>query len=466
MVTVDPISLSIGIAALFTTCIECFEYFKAATTLRKDFDILLLKLELEQERLLIWGENIGIGNKDGSEKLTFHGDTKRQDLARRCLKAIKNLLEDAENLKSMYGLQPAAATTGTVSHHGISSDALKRLRLRLIEKLIGNVRDLTDGLMRDAPGPRETYDEKVQNDIASLVDDIPRLRLFSEACEDVYPEWSDTAKSAIDASEIGTINGLLANDRLEQYQAVDGENAPGNARGTHDLPKWFEDGKGYWIAKDVEPQKFTFIDLEKHAETCRALQEHAIAQMKDELPTDDQFSVKLIDGVVSLIDYIKSEESKSFVPEYDNKKLEAIDRQWMEQIVYDYEEEVQITTPSPATQLSHIFRPHTKEKLCAAIIVLGEADYCLPLVESPPFPPFKPGRTPQETQLYRLTQDYSQETHRFWRRHYMGTYSRKAPPEKKRPAPVMLDTGAEGHESEPRSKRSLTSEPGQMGSQH
>ena len=92
MVTVDPISLSIGIAALFTTCIECFEYFKAAMTLRKDFDILLLKLELEQERLLIWGENIGIGNKDWSEKLTFNGDNKRQDLARRCLKAIKNLL--------------------------------------------------------------------------------------------------------------------------------------------------------------------------------------------------------------------------------------------------------------------------------------------------------------------------------------------------------------------------------------
>ena len=112
------------------------------------------------------------------------------------------------------------------------------------EKLIGNVRDLTDGLMRDVPGLQETYDEKVQNDIASLVDDIPRLRLFSEACEDVYPEWSDTAKSAIDASEIGTMDGLLANDRLEQYQAVDGENAPGNARGTHDLPKWFEDGRG------------------------------------------------------------------------------------------------------------------------------------------------------------------------------------------------------------------------------
>ena len=112
------------------------------------------------------------------------------------------------------------------------------------QKLIGHVRDLTDGLMRDAPGPQETHDEKVQNDIASLVDDIPRLRLFSEACEDDYPEWSDTARSAIDASEIGAADSLLANDRLEQYQTVNNENTLGNARGTHDLPTWFGDDKG------------------------------------------------------------------------------------------------------------------------------------------------------------------------------------------------------------------------------
>jgi len=77
MIPVEPVSLSIGIAALFTTCIQCFEYFKAATTVREEFDILLLKLELEQERLLIWGEDIGIEYEDWSEKLSFNGDSKR-----------------------------------------------------------------------------------------------------------------------------------------------------------------------------------------------------------------------------------------------------------------------------------------------------------------------------------------------------------------------------------------------------
>lgn len=258
--------MSIGIAALFTTCIQCFEYFKAATTVRKEFDILLLKLELEQERLLIWGEDVGIGNQDWNEELTFNGDTKRQDLARRCLNIIKNLLEDAESLQSMYGLQPTAATTRTVSHHSIGSNALKRLRVRLarscnglgvlkktrwavhdavkFQKLIGHLRDLIDGLMRDTSGSQDTHDEKVQDDIASMADDILGLRVFSEACGDTYPKWSDTARSAIDASETGTIDGYLANDRLERYQADNDENALGDARSIHVLPTWFGDDKG------------------------------------------------------------------------------------------------------------------------------------------------------------------------------------------------------------------------------
>ena len=279
MVPIEPLSLSIGIAALFTTCIQCFEYFKAATSVRKDFDILLLRLELEQERLLIWGEGIGIGNKDWSENLTFNGDSKRQDLARRCLNTIKNLLEDAESLKSMYGLQPAAATTNTVSHHSISSNALKRLRVRLgrssnglgvlkktrwaihdaarFQELIGHLRDLLDGLMRDAPGPQDTHDEKVQDDIASMADDILALRLLSEACEDIYPKWSDTARSAIDASETGTIDDYLANDRLERYQGDNDENTLGDARRTNVLPRWF----GHDVGMMEEPRSCIHTDL-------------------------------------------------------------------------------------------------------------------------------------------------------------------------------------------------------------
>jgi hypothetical protein len=268
---------------------------------------------------------------------------------------------------------------------------------------------------------------------------------------------------------------------------------------------------GHWIAKDIDPQKFTSIDLEKCAEFHRALQAHAINRGDVDLPINSQFLVKLyiycppcacqmatafevcrsvntypfldirvrvdyrqptscslssrrIDGLASLIDYIKRQESSSKMTESIKAKLKIIDRQWLEQTIYDYDEDVQITTPSPANRLSHIVRPHTDKDLCAAIIILGEADYCIPLMGSAPFPPFKPGRMPQETQLYRSIQGYDSivpSVNWHWQRHYMGTYSPKKPLTKKRPVPMTLATGADGHGSEPRSKRNTASESGQ-----
>jgi len=184
-------------------------------------------------------------------------------------------------------------------------------------------------------------------------------------------------------------------------------------------------------------------------------------------PTSYSVSSSRIDGLASLIDYVKSQKSSSNSSEYDYAIIEAIDRQWLEQVIYNYEEDVQITTPSPANRFSHIVRPHKHEDSCAAIIILGEADYCIPFMGAPPFPPFKPGRMPQETELYRSIQGYDRvlpSANWQWQRHYIGTHSRNIPLTKKRPAPVMLENGADGHESEPRSKRSATSKSSQVSS--
>lgn len=95
--------------------------------------------------------------------------------------------------------------------------------------------------MRDLPRPQDTHDEKVQEDIVSTADDLSVLRRFEEACGDTYPEWSDRARSAIDASEFETVEGRLANDRLDQYQAADDGNP---LRDTQVLPRHFGDDKG------------------------------------------------------------------------------------------------------------------------------------------------------------------------------------------------------------------------------
>lgn len=191
----DPISLSIGIAALFTTCIECFEYFKAAKGFKQNFEVLLVKLEYQQERHLVWGDLVGIGT-GGFHNLgpDLENNEKAQDLTKRCLISIQHLLKDTEILKSKYGVIAYAPASDTAPHSGISSNALKRLRLRLarqpqgpsvldktrwaihdetnFQKLVDDIRDLIDGLTTRVPVSSELQEQKVQDDIAAMVDDI------------------------------------------------------------------------------------------------------------------------------------------------------------------------------------------------------------------------------------------------------------------------------------------------------
>lgn len=55
------------LAGLFSTCIDCFDLFEAAHALEEDSKILLVKLDLEKTRLLIWGNAVGIvDDADGS----------------------------------------------------------------------------------------------------------------------------------------------------------------------------------------------------------------------------------------------------------------------------------------------------------------------------------------------------------------------------------------------------------------
>jgi len=46
---------------------KCFGYFKAAQRLAEDLNILLVKLDIEKTRLLIWGNAVGITKTDDSE---------------------------------------------------------------------------------------------------------------------------------------------------------------------------------------------------------------------------------------------------------------------------------------------------------------------------------------------------------------------------------------------------------------
>ena len=246
----DPVSLSLGVAALFKTCIDCFEYFKAASDFSRDYEVLLVKLEFEQERLLVWGDLVGITNEDSS-----NADSKaaQPDLVERCLASIGHLLQDTETLKSNYGVRPVSPSDRVLDQTGVTVNALKRFRLRFgrtsqghgifkktrwaiydaakFEKLVSDIRDLVDKLLEKMP--QHALNKTVQDDIAIMIDDVSGLRLIQEACEETYPDWSDAASVAIDVSEAATVDNRLADERIAQFDHL----APNGASSSADKIK-------------------------------------------------------------------------------------------------------------------------------------------------------------------------------------------------------------------------------------
>src|SRR4051794_14653357 len=78
-------------ASLFSTCVECFEYMKTAQNYDEAIEILLVKLDLEKTRLLIWGNAVGILKKSDEGRAKELGDPSIGNLIESCLERIKSL---------------------------------------------------------------------------------------------------------------------------------------------------------------------------------------------------------------------------------------------------------------------------------------------------------------------------------------------------------------------------------------
>jgi hypothetical protein len=237
MVPVEPISLSIGIASLFSTCVECFDYFKAAQSLAKDLNILLVKLDIEKTRLLIWGNAIGILKVDENERAPALRDPPKAAVVEETLKQIKELLLGTEKLQKTYGLKPATIDEGkrdpeanTLSQNSMNDfrTSYKRFWVRnkassgspslvsktkwaihdkaKFEDLRIHLKEFVDGLYHVLPISKDSQDRTIQGDICSILD-INRLKLVKSACsESNYESWADMAREVIAESIAGTVD--------------------------------------------------------------------------------------------------------------------------------------------------------------------------------------------------------------------------------------------------------------------
>lgn len=100
----------IGVASLFSSCVDAFTYFKAAQRADEDIEILLLKLDIEKTGLLVWGNEIGIFTVN-QQHSRLHDEGVITLLAR-ILGQIEKLLTDSESLRSSYGLKTQESPRG------------------------------------------------------------------------------------------------------------------------------------------------------------------------------------------------------------------------------------------------------------------------------------------------------------------------------------------------------------------
>jgi Prion-inhibition and propagation len=544
----DPTSFAFGalaLASLFSTCVECFEYFGAARSFTKDYDVLLVKLDVQKERLLTWGDLAGVLRTQKEERL--HELNKKEALVQRCLDSMQSLFLDASKLESLYGLKTEAGGTPMETPKTLSSyraDLFNRSYARIngqpktrrnltqrtkwaihdkgkFESLIRHVKDLVDGLHNVVPVLAQQQDAMIRQDILAL--NITELKLVKEACADRYQAWSDVASAILTASDSGTFDYRTTDDLINDTSEESGKGRdvldeaapptplyaiekldislkPGSyvyfvftgpcfSLGTPDSCRANTIGPSTFATKGAtflpeteglistrwslgrritESMQLNFhtddIEMLRNSNwevgeyqsevmnkvlplgkmymycgpcicalrtalvTCHREQSktiHCLVRVDDRIETSCGDQQSRLSRLVSVIDIIRSIEAMpaSDTVKFDTSWTQMVDRIWLEQRIYDLEEELQEkdlmkSRFSRGTELfADLIFPSTS---VVAIVVLGELDKCYWMMQQAPFP-WSP-RMPRENEIYQFKGSGRPLATR-WSRTFLGTFT-------------------------------------------
>jgi hypothetical protein len=109
---------TIGLASLFTTCIELLDCFELGGNYAYDYQLACTEMCLLKARLSGWGASLNLGAL-GHEHLALRRHwTEEQDVVGRSLFGIKEIFENASLLAEKCKLTPRRSRTfGTIVSH-------------------------------------------------------------------------------------------------------------------------------------------------------------------------------------------------------------------------------------------------------------------------------------------------------------------------------------------------------------
>jgi hypothetical protein len=263
------------VVPIFNLCLEHFENFKTAQSFSADCQILLLKLDFEYERFIIWGEKHGIKTdaNDSQDSELDNSITSKLMQAKHALNVIEAFFKDSWTLYDKYGVEQLEPNNEPgqveVKENFISTTALKRFRrgvkteATMVDStnhsanrsglaakakwaihneskfgvLVEDIRELVTSLYEILPVPNKERDRMVLDDMKSLLPDTHRLKQIELASEDYYTAWSEAASLIVLASEVGSVapTSLPNGTQIPQFVRESTEAATPSEQGTSQL---------------------------------------------------------------------------------------------------------------------------------------------------------------------------------------------------------------------------------------
>jgi hypothetical protein len=113
---------AVSVAALFTTCIDCYSLVVAAREFGEDYELLCTELSLQKLRFFLWGESVGLASRTPDAQPRPNpglDDPVIQPTVIRTLNAIKNLLSETQEFDIRYGFK-AEESSNESSSRGLS----------------------------------------------------------------------------------------------------------------------------------------------------------------------------------------------------------------------------------------------------------------------------------------------------------------------------------------------------------
>lgn len=167
----------IGLAGLFSTCVDCFKLVQVYGARPYDYEILQTMLDNQQFHFMAWGKACGFMDPDRAKSRfddPLSGPRNRR--IEQTMERIISLLTDGESLKKEYGLRVQRAPVG--------SKMIERPALSAFSKAFQSTKDFWNtslqrkthitGTLRWAVDDRDKFDRLIQN-LRDLLSDLMKF---------------------------------------------------------------------------------------------------------------------------------------------------------------------------------------------------------------------------------------------------------------------------------------------------